>query len=365
MPRSGSFTSKLARRLLKGTSWRRGTLKIALVSPLIYPVPPPLSGGTERVVHDLGEALIARGHEVTVFAAEGSETSGTLVACGPAVSLVENHPPGYPAAREAQLLDCVRQQQGAFDIVHCHTEFMHAPALAEIRPRTVTTIHWRVDEADRQFFLSAFPDLPVVAISEAQRRAMPPEALVVGTVYHGLPLERYRAGPGNGGYVAFLGRLTDQKGPDRAIRAARAAGLPIKLAGDIDVGNPSYFEEMVQPLLGADAEYVGPLADDEKEQFLGDAAVLAMPIAWPEPFGLVAIEAMACGTPVAATPFGAMPEVLDQHSGILAPEAQLAQALTEAANLPRDAVRRSFEQRFSSARMAAAYERIYDKLAAG
>ncbi|MEE4208751.1 MAG: glycosyltransferase family 4 protein [Parvularcula sp.] len=339
-------------------------MKIAQVSPLIYVTPPYRSGGTERVVHDLTEALVERGHEVTLFAAEGSKTSGKLHSVGPPVSACQNQPPGYAAAREAELLEQVRLQADRFDVIHCHTEFMHAPVLGPWRSRTLTTVHWRTDEADRQSFFRAFPDLPVASISEAQRRDLPPSARHMGTVHHGIPKDRYKIGRGEGGYVAFLGRLTDQKGPDRAIRAAREAGLPIKLAGDIDIGNPTYFEKEVKPLLGADAEYIGPLNDREKEAFLGDAAVFAMPIDWPEPFGLVVIEAMACGTPVVASPSGSIRELISAESGLIAEPSEFSQALIKASQINRRAVRKFFEDRFTDERMAEGYEAIYEALIA-
>jgi glycosyltransferase involved in cell wall biosynthesis len=338
-------------------------MRIALVSPLIYPSPPPFSGGTERVVHDLGEALVARGHEVTVYAAEGSATSGELVSMGPSVLSVEDTPPGYAAAREALLLERVRKDAERYDIVHCHTEFMHAPVLGPDRWKSLTTIHWRADEEDRQVFLEGFPDLPVVAISQAQAETFPSSARLEGVVHHGMPPGRYNYGDGSGGYAAFLGRMTDQKGPDRAIRAAREAGLPIKLAGDIDIGNPDYFETQVKPLLGPEAEYIGPIGDREKQRFLGEAKVFAMPIEWPEPFGLVMIEAMACGTPIAASPYGAAPEIVGTGAGALAPLGRFADALREASGYDRQAVRNIFEARFTSDRMAAEYEAIYRKIA--
>ena len=343
-----------------------GPLRIAQVAPLIQRVPPETSGGTERVVHDLTEALVARGHEVTLFAADGSRTSGTLMPQGPPVAEREREgvPPGYPAAREATLWDAVatRADAGDFDVVHCHTEFHHAHTLRHMRDRTLTTVHWRVDEADRQHYFSHFTDLPVAAISQAQGSAMP-QANVVGTVHHGLPPDRYRMGDGARGDVAFLGRLTDQKGPDRAIRAARAAGLPIRLAGDRDVGNPTYFENAVEPLLGPDVTLLGPVDDAGKQALLGGAGVFVMPIDWPEPFGLVMIEAMACGTPVVATPFGAAPEIVEEGiSGFVVELSDLPDALRAALALDRRAVRDAFERRFTAMRMAAAYETIYHRL---
>jgi glycosyltransferase involved in cell wall biosynthesis len=341
------------------------SLRIAQVSPLIYTTPPARSGGTERVVHDLTEALVRRGHDVVLFAADDSRTSAELVPCGPAVSSQKGVPPGYPAAREAALLEAVRREADSFDVIHCHTEFMHAPVLGPWRHKTLTTVHWRVDEEDRQGFFRAFPDLAVASISRAQAGDLPDGAHHVGTVHHGLPRSRYTAGSGSGGYVAFLGRLTDQKGPDRAIRAARQAGMPIRIAGNIDVGNPAYFDEQVKPLLGPDAEYIGSVDDAEKEEFLGQASVLAMPIDWPEPFGLVVIEAMACGTPVVATPCGSMPEMIDRSSGLVASEDGFADALRQATGLDRRSVRTAFEERFTDEKMAAGYEGIYHELLAG
>jgi glycosyltransferase involved in cell wall biosynthesis len=261
------------------------------------------------------------------------------------------------------MLRRVWERRGEFDVIHCHTEFMHAPVLSDVIERTLTTVHWRTDEADRQHFFRAFPDLAVASISKAQGRLLPDMANHLGTVYHGMPAGRYNLGTGDGGYVAFLGRLTDQKGPDRAILAARAAGLPIKLAGDIDVGNPTYFEEQVKPLLGGDVEYVGPLNDQEKQQFLGDAAVFAMPIDWPEPFGLVVIEAMACGTPVVASPFGSMGEIVSPEAGIVCEEGEFAGALKAAAQLDRAGVRAAFEDRFTDERMAREYVHLYRQIA--
>lgn len=340
-------------------------MRIAQVCPLIYPSPPPLSGGTERVVADLTDALVSLGHDVTLFAADGSSTCAELVSCGPAVATVEGAPPGYSAAREAILLDRVRQSADGFDVIHCHLEFMHAVALAPWRRKTLTTVHWRVDEADRQAYFRHFRDAPVSSVSVSQATCLPQGCSHVGTVHHGLPSAKYKGGDGRGGYVAFLGRMTDQKGPDRAIKAARKAGLPIRLAGDIDVGNPRYFETVVKPLLGNDAEYVGPIDDLQKQEFLGNAAVFAMPIDWPEPFGLVVIEAMACGTPVVATPFGAAPEILaDSGAGLIAPDgAAFADALKKAAALDRAVVRRAFEARFTARRMAQNYAGIYARLA--
>lgn len=340
-------------------------LRIAQVAPLIYTSPPATSGGTERVVHELSEALVALGCEVTLFAADGSTTSANLEPCGPAIASIPGAPPGLPGAREAIMLDRVAAMAEQFDVIHCHTEFAHAAVLRTRRSQTLTTIHWRADEADRQTFLSAFPDLPVAAISDSQRRQMPPGARVEGVVHHGICPDRYALADGGPG-VAFIGRMTDQKGPDRAILAARAAGRPIRLAGDIDVGNPTYFREKVAPLLGPDAVHLGPFDDAQKQDLLGSSAVLVFPIDWPEPFGLVMIEAMACGTPVVALSRGAVPEVVEQGiTGIAVDHPdELSDAIERAARLDRRTVRARFEARYCAERMARDYLEIYSRLAA-
>ena len=347
-------------------------LRIAQVAPLIYRTPPVTTGGTERVVHDLSAALVAQGHDVTLFAADGSWGGTRLEAQGEAVTAVEDRlgraavPPGYPAAREATMLDAVARLADGFDVIHCHTEFMHAVALRPWRARTLTTVHWRVDQLDRQHYLAAMPDLPVAAISASQASQMPRGTHCVGTVHHGIPADRLRFGRGSRGDVAFLGRMTDQKGPDRAINAAERAGLPIRLAGDIDIGNPRYFAERVEPRLEAGVEYVGPVGDRAKQEHLGEAGVLAMPIDWPEPFGLVMIEAMATGTPVVATPFGAAPEIVeDAVTGFVVEPGDFPEALRRALSLDRDRVRARFEERFTAGRMARDYVSMYRRLVQG
>ncbi|WMS44539.1 glycosyltransferase family 4 protein [Acuticoccus sp. MNP-M23] len=340
-------------------------MRIAHVSPLHFPVPPRDHGGTERVIDDLCHALARRGHEVTLFAASGSTTAVTLVEQGPAVSTIAGAPPSMPSAMECVMLDRVAAMADAFDIIHCHTELYHAAVLRGVAGKLVSTIHWRADEADRQHYFRHFEKLRVVAISKAQSRDIPARNCS-GVVHHGIPAERFAPGGAARGDCVFLGRLTDQKRPDLAIAIARAAGMPICLGGTIDVGNPTYFDNEVRPLLGAEARYVGPVAQPDKQEFLGEAAVLLFPIDWPEPFGLVMIEAMACGTPVVAFRRGSTVEVVDEGvTGFVVDTVEeAAEAVRRARLLDRRAVRAQFLRRFTDETMASGYEAIYARMIA-
>ena len=342
-------------------------IRVAQVAPNIFPIPPAHHGGTERIVHDLTLALQCLGATVTLFAPSDSATEVPRVGDYPSLAALERvHgrvAPGVPAALEALQLEALRRRLDAFDIVHCHGEFAHAALLGARRCRSLTTIHWRVDELDRALFFAGFPDLPVAAISAAQAAGIPASNRA-GIVHHGIDRHRYRRGCGAGGYAAFVGRMTDQKRPDTAIRVAREAGVPVRLAGTVDVGNPGYFDAQVRPLLGPDAAYVGPVDDAGKQDLLGDARALLFPIDWPEPFGLVMIEAMACGTPVIAWNRGSVPEIVeDGVTGfIVSSEAEGVAALARVDALDRGAIRARFEARFTAERMAADYLAIYRQL---
>ncbi|WP_010160614.1 glycosyltransferase family 4 protein [Sphingomonas sp. PAMC 26617] len=339
-------------------------LRIAQVAPVIFPVPPRGSGGTERVVYDLTEALVAQGHSVTLFAPEDSRSSAPLVSAGPSLSALEHMygkvAPGVPAALEAMQLDLLRERLESFDVIHCHGEFAHAAVLGDARARSITTVHWRLDERDRQLFFGHFRDLPVAAISASQARALPP-ANLAGVVHHGIARDRYAQGDGAGGYLAFIGRMTDQKRPDRAIAIARGAGMPLRLAGAVDVGNPTYFAAHVAPALGERIVHVGELDDAAKQDLLGNAVALVFPIDWPEPFGLVMIEAMACGTPVIAWDEGSVREIVEPGvtGFIVSSEAEAVAAVAQAATLDRATIRRRFEARFTAERMARDYVALY------
>ena len=342
-------------------------IRVAQVAPNIFPTPPTHHGGTERVVHDLCIALQSLGVEVTLFAPSDSATDVTRGGDYPSLAALEAREgqvaPGVPAVLEALQMEALARRLDAFDIVHAHGEFVHAAILGARRCRSLTTVHWRVDERDRALFFAGFPDLPVAAISAAQQDGIP-EANRVGVVHHGIRRDRYGLETNPEGYLAFVGRMTDQKRPDAAIRVARAAGLPVRLAGTIDVGNPEYFDRQVRPLLGSDAIYVGPVDDTGKGRLLGGARALLFPIDWPEPFGLVMIEAMACGTPVIAWNRGSVPEIVeDGITGfIVASEAEAVAAVARLETLDRRAVRHRFEARFTAERMAADYLAIYRRL---
>ncbi len=343
--------------------------RVAQVAPNIFPTPPELSGGTERIVHDLSKALESLGVTVTLFAPSDSRCDVPRIGDHPSLLDLQRQygtiPPSVPQVLEAIQMEELRRRLDDFDIVHCHGEFAHAAILGERRRHSLTTIHWRVDELDRRLFFAAFPDLPVAAISRSQEDQIPASNRA-GIVHHGLDAERFRIGTGSGGYVAFVGRMTDQKRPDVAIRVARKAGLSIHLAGDVDVGNPTYFDERVRPLLSEDATFLGPIDDGGKQHLLGGARALLFPIDWPEPFGLVMIEAMACGTPVVAWRRGSVPEIVeDGVTGfIVDSEDDAVRALERAARLDRHQVRKAFDGRFTADRMARDYLSIYRRLAA-
>ncbi len=344
----------------------KSALRIAQLAPVIVPTPPETAGGTERVVFDLTEALVAAGHDVTLIAPSDSRTSARLLSGYPSlVELQRRHgvvAPGVPAMLEAVQLDLLRQHLHAFDIVHCHGEFAHAALLGGDAVPHLTTVHWRLDELDRRLFFRWFDRLPVAAISAAQAASLPGGNLA-GIVHHGIPADRYKPGPG-GGPLAFIGRMTDQKRPDRAIRIARAAGAGLLLAGGIDVGNPLYFQREVEPLLCGAIAHLGEIDDRAKQDLLGNAAALLFPIDWPEPFGLVMIEAMACGTPVIAWRNGSAPEIVEHGvtGFVVDNEDEAVRAIHRLHELDRTRIRAVFETRFTADRMARDYEALYRRL---
>ncbi|WP_447956934.1 glycosyltransferase family 4 protein [Vreelandella sp. EE7] len=344
-------------------------IRIAQVAPVIFPTPPLGSGGTERIVADLTEALFNLNHDVTLIGPSDCQTPARHLACAPSLSQLQalhgTVPPGVPGALEARVLEKLREHLDEFDVIHCHGEFCHAPLLGRRRAHSLTTVHWRVDELDRQLLFEGFPDLPVAAISHAQARSIP-QTNLAGVVHHGLDAGRFTLGAGDGGYLAFIGRMTDQKRPDRAIEVARAVGYPLTLAGGVDVGNPDWFDRFVVPELDDVIRHVGTIDDVQKQTLLGGAAALLFPIDWPEPFGLVMIEAMACGTPVIAWRNGSVEEVIEQGvTGFIVDSVEEAvAAVKRLPELSRERVRERFLARFTAERMARDYVDVYHALLA-
>ena len=339
-------------------------MKIAQIAPLIESIPPRLYGGTERIVSYLTEELVQMGHEVTLFASGDSLTSANLVPCVPmALRLdkeVHDTIPYYMV-----MLDRVRQQAEKFDILHFHVDVFPFPLFRSIARRTVTTLHGRQDLPDLPPFYCAFDDMPLVSVSDAQRLPLP-KVNFAATIYHGLPLQLHRPTfDPRGDYVAFLGSISPEKGPERAIHIARTLGIPIKIAAKIDKVDEEYFRECVAPLLnGPGVEFIGEINERQKTQFLGEALALLFPIDWPEPFGLAMIEAMACDAPVLAFRRSSVQEIIDDGvTGVIVDGMeQAAAALPRVLGLDRRAVRRRFEERFSAALMAKNYLNLYRSL---
>jgi glycosyltransferase involved in cell wall biosynthesis len=338
-------------------------MRIAQVAPLAESVPPKLYGGTERVVAWLVEELVELGHQVSLFASGDSATRATLVPVWPR-ALRLGRPRADPVAACAALLEAVAQRAADFDVIHCHVDWMHLPLLRRLGVPFMTTMHGRLDLPGLPTVVRQFADAPFVSISNDQRRPLP-EARWLGTIYHGLPPDSLRPRFENGKYLAFLGRLTPEKGPETAIRLARAAGLPLRIAAKIPRGERGYFKEQLEPLIdGQQIKLSGEVNDRTKEAFLREATALLFPIDWPEPFGLVMIEAMACGTPVIAFRRGSVPEVIeDGVTGfIVDSEEEALQAIKRLPELDRRRVRAAFERRFTSRRMAEDYLRLYQAL---
>lgn len=335
-------------------------MRIAQVAPLFESVPPRHYGGTERIVSYLTEGLVRQGHDVTLFASGDSETSARLVPVTPR-SLRPDERVVDSLAHHMLLLQYVADRADAFDVIHFHIDYLHYP-LSRLRQWVhVTTLHGRLDLPDLVPLYREYTDMPVISISDAQRQPLP-MANWQRTVYHGLPLDLYAPSEAPGDYLAFLGRISPEKRVDRAIEIARRAGLPLKIAAKIDAAERDYFDTDVKPLLDTPGvELVGEIGEAEKNAFLSGARALLFPIDWPEPFGLVTIEAFACGTPVIAYPHGAMPEIVEEGvSGYLVTSIEEAvQAVQRTACFSRPGCRRYFERRFTADRMVRAYVEAY------
>ncbi|HET7362827.1 MAG TPA: glycosyltransferase family 4 protein [Burkholderiales bacterium] len=339
-------------------------MRIAQIAPLAEAVPPKLYGGTERVVSYLTEELVRLGHDVTLFASGDSETAARLVACAPRALRLDSALTD-PLAPLALMLERVHAQAHEFDILHFHLQHVHLPLFRPLARRTVTTMHGRVDPAELVPLYREFSEMPLVSISTAQRRPLA-FANWVATVHHGLAGEVCPFNPApRGGYFAFLGRVSPQKGLERAIEIARRARVRLRIAAKIDPQDEEYFEREIVPLLAAPGvEFVGEVNEAQKPAFLGNATALLFPIDWPEPFGLAMIEAMSCGTPVLAWRHGSVPEVVeDGRSGFIVDSIEDAvAALDKVARLDRFGVRTRFEERFSATRMAQDYLSVYRAL---
>jgi glycosyltransferase involved in cell wall biosynthesis len=339
-------------------------MRIAQVAPLAEAVPPKLYGGTERVVSWLTEELVEMGHEVTLFASGDSITNAVLEPCLPqALRLGSSH--RDPMLAYGVALARVADLASHFDVVHSHIDWVHVPLLRCLGVPFLTTLHGRLDLPDlNSSFENCFAEVQFVSISDAQRAPLP-QARWIGTVYHGMPKNLLKANFAPEGYLAFLGRIAPEKGPEIAIRLARAAGIPLKIAAKVDGADQAYFDTKVSPLIdGESIEFVGEIGESQKAAFLGNAAALLFPICWPEPFGLVLIEAMACGTPVIAFRCGSVPELIEHGvTGFVVDSYRDAlSAVDRVPMIDRRAVRASFERRFTARRMAEDYVSVYETL---
>src|SRR5437764_10888202 len=338
-------------------------MRVAQIAPLVESVPPKLYGGTERVVAWLVEELVDLGHDVTLFASGDSATRAKLVpGCPRALRLARSR--SDPAAAQAVLLEAVASRAGEFEGIHAHIDWLHLPLLSRLGVPFLTTLHGRLDLRGLSAVIKRFPAAPFMSISDNQRVPLT-QANWLGTIYHGLPANAFRPVFKRGSYLAFLGRLTADKGPEVAIRIAQAAGMPLRIAAKVPRGERAYFKQRLEPQIdGAQVQLVGEVNDGAKQDFLANAAALLFPIDWPEPFGLVMIEAMACGTPVVAFRRGSVPEVIDHGvtGFVVDGEAEAVQAIRQLRELDRQQVRRRFEQRYTLKQMAKQYSQYYERL---
>jgi glycosyltransferase involved in cell wall biosynthesis len=337
------------------------SLKIAQVAPLVESVPPRLYGGTERVVANLADALVELGHDVTLFASGDARTGAQLVPVRQCAIRLDPAPLKSDVAAHLSMLHEVRERAQEFDVIHFHVDLLHFPLFEDLAVRTVTTLHGRLDIVDLAGVYDRWPQYPLVSISDSQRKPLP-HANWVATVHHGIPESLFDPTPSHRGYFAFVGRISPEQRLDRAIQIARGAGIPLKIAAKVDAVDAPYFREAIKPLLtGSGVEFLGEVGDAEKNALLGGAKALLFPIDWPEPFGLVMIEAMACGTPVIAWNEGSVPEVIEEGvTGFVVRSVDDAVAAArDVDRLDRSLVRAAFERRFSATTMARNYVDVY------
>jgi len=338
-------------------------LRIAQIAPLVEAVPPKLYGGTERIVSFLTEELVRLGHDVTLFASGDSETSAELDSVWPRALRLDTNIRDV-AALHAAMLEKVAKRAAEFDLLHFHVDYHQFSLFSRLGTPFVTTLHGRLDVPEIALVFATFPFAPVVSISQSQRFPVP-HANWVGNVHHGLPVSALQPRRKDQSYFAFLGRISPEKGLDKAIQIAVGCGVPLKIAAKVDRADMVYFKEHIQPMLGLPGiELIGEIGDAEKSDFLSGAIALLMPIDWPEPFGIVMIEAMACGTPVLAFDRGSVREVITQGvTGLVVNTIEEAvQAAPRLDGLSRTEIRRTFENRFTSSRMAQNYLRVYHRL---
>jgi len=340
-----------------------GKLRIAQISPLTEAVPPKLYGGTERVISWLTEELVALGHKVTLFASGDSVTNARLEPMWPTALRLDGSVRD-PNALHMSMIEQIAQRAREFDLLHFHLDYYPFSVMSRQSTPFLTTLHGRLDLPEHEPVFSTFPNVPLVSISNAQRRPAP-NANWIGTVHHGMPENLLKPVPAEPSYLAFLGRISPEKRVDRAIRIAERCGLPLKIAAKVDAADHDYFEEMIKPLLTKpNVEFIGEISDAQKSEFLSNAFALLVPIDWPEPFGLVMIEAMACGAPVIAFNRGAVPELIeDGVTGfVVEDETSAVGALRHLSRLSRTVIRKRFEERFTARRMARDYLAVYRDL---
>jgi len=338
-------------------------MRIAQVAPLYESVPPKLYGGTERIVSYLTEELVKQGHDVTLFASGDSLTQAKIVPVCPRALRLDAQCVDQ-LAHHVLLLEGVMAQRHDFDVIHFHIDYLHFPLTRAMGWTSLSTLHGRLDIPDLVPIYQAYREMPVSSISNAQREPLP-WLNWQGTVYHGLPESHYDFSPNSKGYLAFLGRTSPEKGLDQAIEIAKRTGMPLKVGAKIDAADAEYFETCLKPLIAnQNVEFLGEIGFPEKNELLGGAAALLFPIVWPEPFGIVMIEAMACGTPVIAYSHGSVPEVVeDGVSGYVVSDLEAAvQAVYKLDSFDRAGCRRRFEERFTAARMSSQYLRLYETL---